>query len=75
METDPEEKRTSLNGVFKYFGILMAVVYVAFGLGIIFNPNDIFRKIPPQYSLPLGILMIAYGVYRGFRVIQNIFTR
>ena len=77
-ETDSEpevNKRASFGGILNYFSIVMAVVYVAVGLGIMYNPNDIFRRIPQQYAIAMGLFMIAYGIFRGFRVVQKIISK
>lgn len=47
------------------FGILMILVYVGMGLLFIFNVFDIIN---PVVSYVVGGLLIAYGIFRGYRL-------
>jgi hypothetical protein len=53
--------------VFQYFGIAMGLVYLTVGLAIILGANNLFH-IPDQFSMGVGIILIAYGVYRTYRI-------
>ncbi|MBA4055044.1 MAG: hypothetical protein C0490_10055 [Marivirga sp.] len=55
--------------VLKYFGILMTVVYEIIGIALLTQPRRF--SIPPQYTVPLGIALMGYGVLRGYRVYQK----
>ncbi|MDE5789877.1 MAG: hypothetical protein K2H96_01425 [Muribaculaceae bacterium] len=47
------------------FGILMIIVYMGMGLLFIFK---VFDVINPVVSYVVGGLLIAYGVFRGYRL-------
>lgn len=73
MKTDHEEYRVSpLESAMKYFGALLVVAYVMVGLGMLVRPDGLF-DIPPTWALPLGSMLVVYGVYRGYRFYQKYF--
>ncbi|MDE6716933.1 MAG: hypothetical protein K2J70_01965 [Muribaculaceae bacterium] len=47
------------------FGIIMILVYLAVGLLFIFKQFDIIN---PVVSYIVGGLLIAYGIFRGYRL-------
>jgi hypothetical protein len=73
-QTSDEFKITPGGGVVKYLGLLMAVVYIGVGGLIIMGPSAQFN-IPDKYTLPLGSLLLAYGLFRGYRVYAKYFTK
>ena len=73
MSPDSEKyNMTTFESVMKYFGILMALVYVAAGIAVLLQSHDLFN-IPPLYAVPLGISLIGYGAFRGYRLYQKYF--
>lgn len=50
----------------KYFAIVMAFIYIA--LGIFLLVQDKFNL---AYKIPLGIVLIAYGLFRAFSTYQK----
>ncbi len=54
----------------KYFGLIMAMVYVGAGIALLLRAGDSLR-IPNQYAIPLGIIMIAYGAFRGYNAFKK----
>lgn len=54
----------------KYLGLTMAVIYVGAGIALLIRAGSSLR-IPPQYTIPLGIVLIAYGAYRGYNSFKN----
>ena len=48
----------------KYFALTMSVVYVLAGLMILFT-NFLTPEIT-RFRIPLGLVLVAYGVVRGF---------
>ena len=54
----------------KYLGLVMAVVYVGAGIGLLVRAGSSL-PIPTQYTIPLGIVLIAYGAYRGYNSFKN----
>ena len=74
METETDEyKVTGMDMVIKYFGIIMAAAYICIGAALITRPDLI--NINGAYALPLGILLIAYGLFRAFKVYQRYFQK
>jgi hypothetical protein len=54
----------------KYLGLAMAVIYVGAGIALLIRAGRSLA-IPTQYTIPLGIVLIAYGAYRGYNSIKN----
>ena len=54
----------------KYLGILMALVYVAAGTAVLLQPLE-HSVLPKKYALPFGILLIAYGAFRGYNTFKK----
>lgn len=73
----PESQKYRVTGfdvAMKYLGIVMAIVYVITGVVVLLKPRDLLN-IPDEYSIPLGCVMIAYGLYRGYRNYQKYFQK
>jgi hypothetical protein len=58
----------------KLLGLTMAVVYVLLGVAVAWRADQMFR-IPPSYTLPLGVIMIVYGLFRGYGVYRKYFKQ
>ena len=71
-ETD-EYNVTGMVMVIKYFGLIMAAADLGLGGALITRPDLI--NINGAYALPLGILLIAYGLFRAFKVYQRYFQK
>jgi len=54
----------------RYFGIIMALFYVAAGIAVLLQPPG-HLNIPKQYLQPLGIILIAYGAFRGYNIFKK----
>lgn len=55
----------------KYFAALMALVYMAAGVALVaamWSPRALSR----EYQVLLGVMLIAYGIFRGYRFYQNL---
>lgn len=75
MESKPEGyKVTKVDLVIRSFGLIVPLLYIGVGILILWNSAELFPKLPAKYSLPAGGLMIAYGIFRGYRVYQKIFN-
>jgi hypothetical protein len=70
----PNQYMTTFDLVMKYLGILMATVYVAAGMTILLEPNEL-ANIPTPYIVPLGIALTVYGFLRGYRLYQKYFKK
>jgi hypothetical protein len=60
--------------VVKYVAALMCVVYILFGAAIVWGSKEIFN-IQSKYALPMGTILIAYGLFRGYRVYLKYFVK
>ena len=72
MGTGSEYKWSGLQAILKYFEFLMSFVYAALGIAILWKSPELFT-IPPAYSIPLGCTLIAYSIFRGYRVYKKYF--
>ncbi len=63
---------STLETFVKYFGALMALIYVAAGISLLLN-GDKFFNLPNYYSIPLGLILTFYGAFRGSRVYKKYF--
>lgn len=50
----------------KYFAILMAFIYIVLGIFLLVQ-----QKFNLAYKIPLGIVLIAYGLFRAFSTYQK----
>jgi hypothetical protein len=73
MESD-EYKTTGLEAVVKYLGMFMALAYIGIGAMFIARAEAVFN-VPGQYATPLGIMLIVYGLFRGYKVYQRYFQK
>ena len=65
-------KEPGLQVVMKYFEMLMSLLYVALGIGIL-SKSDALALLPKKIAIPLGCILIAYGLFRGYRVYRRYF--
>ncbi len=63
---------TPLQNLMRYLGFLMSLVYVFVGSAVVWRSEELFN-IPGKYALPLGGLLIGYGVFRAYRLYQKYF--
>lgn len=54
----------------KYIGLAMAVIYVGAGIALLMRAGSSL-PIPKEYTIPLGVVLIAYGTYRGYSSIRK----
>ena len=52
----------------KYFSILMAFIYVVLGILLLFQQTFTIK-----YKVPLGIVLIVYGLFRTYSTYQKYF--
>lgn len=73
MKTRPAAfKWTALDKVMKYLGIFTTIIYIGMGIVVLVSSNKLFN-IPERYSLPLGSLLLVYGLFRAYRVYNSFF--
>lgn len=66
---DNENRPGAPKGARLAFGILMILVYLGLGLLFIFNVFDIVNT---TVSYVIGGILIAYGIFRGYRLYKGI---
>lgn len=49
------------------FKLTMAVIYMAIGIYLISHPNALAGLLDANISLMVGILLILFGGFRGYR--------
>ncbi len=54
----------------QYLSILMVILYISIGVAVVDGYNTLFH-IPEKYSLPMGIVLIGYGIFRAYKVYQK----
>ena len=74
MKTDSNPYMTTFEIVMKYLGILMALIYVTTGITVVYRSRELFN-IPQPYVVPLGIGLISYGLFRGYRLYNKYFKK
>ena len=73
MKSNPDHlKVTPTDVIMKYLGIAIASIYIIVGALILTN-STAMAGIPRQYALPFGSLLMAYGLFRGYRVYTKYF--
>jgi len=72
MKMGSEYKWPTFQVILKYFQAFMALVYVVLGIAIFWKSEQLFN-LPSTYSIPLGTILISYGIIRGYRVYQRNF--
>jgi hypothetical protein len=62
----------ALDTFLKYLGILMALTYIAAGLAVLLNGSTTL-SIPRPFIMPVGTALLAYGLYRSYRLYLKYF--
>jgi hypothetical protein len=71
LEEKHERQKPAIPGIVSMsFGIVMVVLYITLGTTIIFKAAHI-PNIPPAYAQIFGIMLIFYGIFRGYKVYRN----
>lgn len=69
MENKP--KNISLQGFMTYFNLIMTLIYVTLGLALLMVPS-VLSELPKIHKLPLGLVLVGYGIYRFFKWISKL---
>jgi hypothetical protein len=67
----PHKSAGTFQNLLKYFGLLMVVVYIGAGV-LLLLPGAQLSFLSRGSRLFLGIALIVYGVFRGWRSYKNI---
>jgi hypothetical protein len=51
----------------------MVVLYIGLGTTIIFKAAQV-PNVPPLYAQIFGVLLIVYGIFRGYNAYQKYFS-
>lgn len=68
MKGNDDNRPMAPKGARLAFGIIMIVVYIGVGLLFIFN---IFNVISATVGYIIGGILIAYGIFRGYRLYKG----
>jgi len=49
------------------FKLAMTVIYLGIGIYLITHPNALAEFLNPDMTLIVGVLLIAFGAFRGYR--------
>lgn len=60
-----QEKKPALKTFLKAFSLIMALVYIAVGLWFLLSARQSY-VVPHVHVLPLGFILVAYGLYRAY---------
>jgi hypothetical protein len=58
----------------KYMGAMMAALYVILGV-VVLEGNSRLFSLPRTYSLIFGVVLVVYGIFRGYRIYQKHFRK
>jgi uncharacterized protein YacL len=72
-ENAEERKLTVSQLIAKSFGAIMVVLYMVIGTTIIFRAPEM-RNIPEVYAVVIGVLLILYGFFRGYKLYRKHFS-
>jgi hypothetical protein len=62
-----------MESVTKYFALFMSLIYLMLG-AVMLSGSPLFSNIPRKYTLTVGVIMIVYGLVRGYRTYQKYFS-
>ena len=68
-----EERRRATDLVSKVFGMVMVVLYIAFGTTIIFKAGDI-EWMRERYAQAFGGILILYGLFRAYNLYRRFYS-
>lgn len=58
----------------KYVNIVMPIVYIIFGILMVWKQSELFT-LPDNVAVILGIILIGYGFFRSYRTYQQYFQK
>ncbi len=62
-----------MEAVTKYFALFMSLIYLMLG-AVMIGGSPFFSNIPRKYTLIMGVIMVVYGLFRGYRTYQKYFS-
>ncbi|MCS6928811.1 MAG: hypothetical protein NZM43_04860 [Saprospiraceae bacterium] len=66
-EQHREHRRRTLRGPLLIFGTVMTIIYLSLGV-LLLAKRDFFADIPIEFRNIFAVLLLVYGLYRGWRV-------
>ena len=74
MKSDSDQQYTrTFEMVMKYGGILMALTYIGVGIIMLLRSRELLNT--SKYIVPLGIGLMVYGLFRGYRLYVKYFKK
>lgn len=62
-----KSSRVTFAKILKYVGVGMALIYVVVGI-VVLSGSEKFFQIPKPYITPIGLALLGYGLFRGYRL-------
>ncbi len=66
-ENHREHRRRTVRGPIMILGTVMTLVYLGLGISLLAD-KTFFEGIPMEFRNIFAVLLIVYGLYRGWRV-------
>ena len=63
--------KSAFHFLLKALLLVMPLVYLGFGLTLLINPSY-FENLKREFAILLGITLILYGGYRGYRTYHKL---
>ncbi len=70
MPTESTEKKSFLKTILKSFNYFMVLFYIIIGTYMLISVK-LLNYLSPVQKNGIGILLIVYGLFRGYRVYKN----
>lgn len=61
-----------MNRPVAFFSMVMSIVFIALGIIIPIRPRGMFQSLPQYTLILMGLLLIAYGIFRFYRAYKMI---
>jgi hypothetical protein len=62
--------RITFSDIMKYAGVGIALLYMIVGILLLLGSGKFFQ-VPEPYRLPIGLALLGYGLFRGYRLFKK----
>jgi hypothetical protein len=69
-----DKLKNGLQVIIDYFGMVMVFIYLFLGFGVLFS-EFARERFPESFRLMLGIVLVLYGLFRGYRDFRKMMDR
>ena len=70
-----EPPETTLKKIFRYFSLVMTLIYPVVGLLLYFSRPDQIAMVDQNTKKIVGIILILYGIFRFYRTYRRSFGK